>query len=103
MNTLFLNASRGRFLSQVFIFSQFCHQVAAVGRLERLQALVVNDQQLDLGQSLELFVVTAIGFCLQHRADISHGHQDCAQLTHTELAGTSDLAGSTVVQSGKSA
>ena len=41
------------------------HQIVAVGRLERLQTPVVNDQQLDLGQQLELFVVTAIGFCLR--------------------------------------
>ncbi len=53
---------QGRSLS-VTIVHDF-QQIVAMRRLQRLQPPVVDDQQLHLGQLLELFVVTAVGLSL---------------------------------------
>jgi len=41
------------------------HQVVPVSRLQRLQSPVIDDQELDLGQLLELLVIAAVrlGLC----------------------------------------
>ena len=40
------------------------HQVITLGGVQGFQAPVINDEQLHLGQELELFVVTAVSLGL---------------------------------------